>query len=221
MASPCSVAMLPSYVSMYLVDTEAGELSRVKQVLRASYFSLVVTGGYALLSVVIGVIAGVTGQFLLSVVPWLAILVGAALVCLGSWLLAGGHFGFGIFGQAAVRVQGVRTGRILGYLLFGIAYGLAALSCTLPVFLLVVVSAFIAGGFVSGALQFLSYSLGMAIVFVGVALAVTFVREAVQRWLRRVVPMMSRIGGGLLVVSGGYIIYYWLRIGGLLGLTGG
>lgn len=220
MVSPCSVAMLPPYISLYLVDTEAGGLSRAKQVVRASYFSLVVTGGYVLLSVVIGAVTGIAGEFLLSVVPWLAVFVGVILVVLGGWLLAGGHFGLGIFSRAAVRVQGIRTGRFLGYLLFGVAYGMAALSCSFPVFLMVVISAFVARGFVSGALQFLFYSLGMAIVFVGVALTVTFLKEAVQRWLIIAVPLVNRIGGGLLVISGGYIIYYWLKVGDLFGLAG-
>ncbi len=221
MFSPCSVAMLPSYLSLYLAETGEERQLRSRRVLRALFFSLVVTLGYTLLSVVVGVLVGTAGQVLLPAVPWLVVVIGLTLIGVGGWLLSGGHFRLGVFGQTAIRIRGVRSGRLLGYLLFGIAYGLAALSCTLPVFLVVVVSAFAARGFVSGALQFLFYSLGMAIILIGVAMAAMFLKEALERWLVRLVPFVGRISGGLLVVSGGYILCYWLGTGGLLGVAGG
>jgi cytochrome c-type biogenesis protein len=221
MFSPCSVAMLPSYLSLYLAETGVERQLRSRRALRALCFSLVVTVGYTLLSVAVGLLAGTAGQVILPAVPWLVITIGLALIGLGGWLLSGGHFSLGILGQTAIRMRGVHVGLLLGYLLFGIAYGLAALSCTLPVFLVVVVSAFAARGFVSGAIQFLFYSLGMAIIFIGVAMAAIFLEEALRRWLVRFVPFMGKIMGGLLVVSGSYIVYYWLGIGGLLGSASG
>lgn len=219
MFSPCSAAMLPSYVALYLVDQDAEGISRLRRMLRAFYFSLAVTSGYMLLALILGTIVGLTGQLLFPLLPWLAVIIGMGLIGLGCWLLVGGHFTLGIFGQAAVKLHVADTGRFFSYLLFGVAYGLAALSCTLPVFLMVVVSAFVARGFVSGLIQFLAYCLGMTIVFLGIAIAVTFLREAVQHWLTRFVPLTGRISGGLLVLAGGYVIYYWLMTDGLLGLA--
>ena len=95
-------------------------------------------------------------------------------------------------------------------LLFGVGYGVASLGCTLPVFLAVVGSA--ASG-ASTAVVFAAYGAGMAVVVTALALAAAFLREGLARGLRRVLPYMSRIAGALLVVAGGYLAYYWYRIG--------
>jgi cytochrome c-type biogenesis protein len=53
----------------------------------------------------------------------------------------------------------------------------------------------------------------MAVVVTALALAAAFLREGLARGLRRVLPYMNRIAGSLLVVAGGYVAYYWYRIG--------
>ena len=143
-------------------------------------------------------------------------LIGISLILLGIWLLAGGHLYFAVFSRLASRVEKPWGSGITGFLVFGIAYGIAALSCTLPVFLVVVGSALALKGVTTGLLQFVSYALGMGFIITIVTLSTAFFREAVYRWLHRLVPVVARFSGLLLVLAGGYILYFWFVVGDLL-----
>jgi cytochrome c biogenesis protein CcdA len=104
-------------------------------------------------------------------------------------------------------------------LVFGAAYGIAALSCTLPIFLVVVGSALALKGFTAGMFQFVSYALGMGCVITAVTLGTAFFKEAVHRWLHRLVPVVDRFSGLLLILAGGYILYFWFKVGDILSWT--
>ena len=217
--SPCGIAMLPAYVSLHL-DTRAEDYRRrsaLRRAGRALLMSGVVTAGFAIFFGAMGVVLSAGGQYLGSVIPWLAVFIGVVLIVLGIYVLAGGHLYLSLPARLAGRVGGGGAVGVRGFLVFGIAYGIASLSCTLPVFLAVVGSAIAEGGFGRGLLQYLSYSLGMGFVIVIVTLATALLQEGVMRWIRRLVPLVARLSGLLLIFAGAYIIYFWLAVGRLAG----
>lgn len=216
--SPCGIAMLPVYVSLYLGAQGEGfqQRSPLWRGARAILLSLVVTIGFVILFAAIGGILSLGGGLIIKVIPWVAVLIGVGLILTGIWLLAGGHLYVAVFSRFANRINRSKGG-VTGFLIFGIAYGIAALSCTLPIFLVVVGSAMALKGFTAGLLQFVSYALGMGFVITIVTLGTAFFKETVQRWLRRLVPVVARWSGLLLILAGGYILYFWFVIGELLG----
>lgn len=219
--SPCGIVMLPAYVSLYLGAEEAGfrQQSPLRRGARAGWLSLVVTLGFVTLFAAIGVILSLGGDFVIKIMPWAAVLIGVSLVFLGVWLLIGGHLYFAVFSRLASRVQRRGGSGVIGFLVFGIAYGVAALSCTLPVFLVVVGSALALEGFTAGLLQFVAYALGMGFIITLVTLGTAFSKEAVYRWLHRLVPVVARLSGLLLIFAGGYILYFWFKVGDILSWT--
>ena len=107
---------------------------------------------------------------------------------------------------------------VFGFFLFGIAFGATSLSCTLPIFLMVVGSSVAAGDFGGGLLQFLSYILGMGSVMLILTLGIAVVKEGVVvGTLRKILPYVQKISALLLLLAGGYIVYYWLSSDLLLG----
>jgi hypothetical protein len=93
-------------------------------------------------------------------------------------------------------------------LLFGVGYGAASLGCTLPLFLTLIAAS-------SGPDKltvFAAYATGTAVVLMALALLVALAREGVARSARSVLPYMSRIAGALLVLAGGYLVYFWARL---------
>jgi cytochrome c-type biogenesis protein len=98
---------------------------------------------------------------------------------------------------------------VRGFFLFGLAYGLASLSGTLPVFLAVMGSSLTAGSFFSGAGQFVSYSLGLTSVFLVLTLALALFKEGVISRLRRVTTCVHPVSAALLMLAGAYIVLYW------------
>lgn len=216
--NPCGFSMLPAYLSLYLGDRTEGAASH-NFVLRGGKALLIgtaVTLGFTVLFSLFGALIWAGGYILMQYLPWLGVLVGAVLACLGILLLAG---------KSVHAALPARLANILGtsesqgfntYFLFGIGYGLASLGCTLPIFLVVVGSAIKSQGFSNGLLQFFSYALGMGAVLTSLALSLALFKGGLAAYLRRALPYMGRIAGVLLLVSGSYQIYYWLTKGGLL-----
>ncbi len=219
--SPCGIAMLPAYVSLYLGAEEGGFRARssLRRSARALTMSGVVTLGFVVFFGIMGAILSLGGQFLLTFIPWVAVIIGVALILLGIYLLTGGHFYTNLPARLAGRLGKNGSLGVKGFLIFGIAYGIAALSCTLPVFLVVVGSALAMKGFTSGLLQFVSYALGMGAVIAIVTIGSVLFKETVNRWLRRLVPVVARLSGLLLVFAGGYILYFWFKVGDILSWT--
>ena len=219
--SPCGIVMLPAYVSLYLGGWEKGfqAKSSLRRGARALTMSGGVTLGFVVFFGIMGVILSLGGQFLIVYIPWAAVIIGVVLVLLGIYLLVGGH----LYTSLPVRLAG-RLGKsgalgIKGFLIFGIAYGIAALSCTLPIFLVVVGSALVTEGFTSGLLQFVSFALGMGFVIAIVTIGSALFKETVNRWLHRLVPVVARLSGLLLIFAGGYILYFWFKVGDILNWT--
>ncbi len=216
--NPCGFAMLPAYLSLYLGSREAGfeKRSALGRALRAALIGIVVSLGFVLLFGLAGVVVAAGGSVILGIMPWVGTVIGTALVLMGLLMLAGRTIYTGFFERLAGRVGDPREMSVRGFFLFGLAYGLASLSCTLPVFLAVMGGSLTAGSFASGAGQFLSYGLGMTSVLIVLTLALAFFKAGVVSRLRSVVPYVQTVSAALLVLAGAYIIYYWLPV-----LTGG
>jgi cytochrome c biogenesis protein CcdA len=210
-ANPCGFGMLPAYLSLYLGsrEDEFAKRSPIARMLRALLVGATVSSGFTLLFGLAGIIISAGGSALLGAAPWMGIFVGAALILLGLWVLAGRSVYFSAFGRFASRVGDPTNVSARGFFLFGLAYGAASLSCTLPVFLVVMGSGIAAGGFLAGAEQFFGYSLGMASVFVVLTLALAFCKQGMVARLRKVVPYVQLASAVLLVLAGAYIVFYW------------
>ena len=210
--NPCGFAMLPAYLSLYLGAKEDSFAKRspVARMLRALLVCMTVSLGFILLFGLAGIVISAGGNALLGAMPWVGIFIGGALVLLGLWVLAGRSVYVGVFERFANRAVGDPTTiSARGFFLFGVAYGAASLSCTLPVFLVVVGSGISAGGFLAGAGQFFGYGLGMASVFMGLTLALAFFKQGVVARLRKAVPYVRLASALLLVLAGAYMISYW------------
>ena len=173
--------------------------------------------GFALLFGVVGVAVAAGGSFLMGITPWLAVVVGGVLMLLGAWMLTGRTVSFHFILKWAGKVGDPREISLTGFFLFGVAFGATSLSCTLPIFLMVVGSSVTAGDFAAGVYQFVSYILGMGSVLLVLTLGMAIVKEGVVvGMLRSFLPYVQKISALLLLSAGGYIVYYWLSSGLLL-----
>jgi len=80
----------------------------------------------------------------------------------------------------------------------------------------VVGSALVLHGFLASLLEFLLYGLGMGVVIAALTLAVALFRGAALSRARRLARFVNPASAVLLLATGGYVVYYWLTLGGLL-----
>jgi cytochrome c biogenesis protein CcdA len=228
--NPCGFALLPAYLGVFVGQGDParplGIAARVRQGLLVGG---TVTLAFVLVFTAVGLLVGSAAQVLVGALPWVGLAVGIALVFAGGYRVAGGALYSAVPAQLADRIAGGSPGMLLGgsgvtgssgqrgYFTFGLAYGLASLSCTLPIFLAVVGSSVAAAEVMPVLGRLVLYGLGMGAVIVGLTLAATLLKAAVAQRLRRTVRLVEPAGTVLLLLAGSYVVYYWLTVGGLLG----
>ena len=209
--NPCGVLMLPSYVFSQL-RTEGASSSAARRALRGVLIAAVVTAGFVLIFAAAGIIIAAGGQWLVTFFPYAGIVLGVAMAGLGVWILGTGRT-LSILGGGRVNVDRQQT--LGNAFLFGIAYAVGSLSCTLPIFLVVVGTSLASGGLLSSFWQFIGYALGMGTVIFAVTLGAALFRRAMGRWIRLVTPYIHRVSAMFLIGAGAYLVYYWVFTAGL------
>lgn len=208
--NPCGFALLPAYLSMLVLGEGTTPRAGLAPVGRALTLTGAMTVGFVAVFGAFGLLAAPAADAVARRLPWASVLIGLTLVGLGGWLLAGR--------QLPMLTPRIATGpavtrRFASMVLFGAAYAIASLGCTIGPFLAVVVAGFQAGTVLAGIGLFLAYALGMALAVGAAALAVALARESLVRGMRRTAPVVSRVSGVLLVLTGGYVAWYgWYEI---------
>ena len=214
--NPCGFAMLPAYLGLYL-GTGAGEQRRspLGQIWQAVLVGAAVTAGFVVLFGIAGTAIGFGASFVVSYISWIGLAIGVLLTLTGAWLVAGGKLYSGVAARAASQIGDPSSISVKGYFLFGISYGVASLSCTLPLFLIVLGLSATDSSFLGTLLDFCLFALGMGLVIMVLTLGIAFFRGAMVGGLRKALPYIQPIGYWLMVLAGAYIVFYWLTIGGL------
>lgn len=206
--NPCGFFMLPAYLSYHLtLPAQAARMGGVRRALHALLLGGSATAGFIVVMGTAGIVVGAAGQGLVQLFPYAGVIVGAGLAALGAWLLIT-HRSLGI--AAAARLTVTPRQGLGNVFLFGIAYAVGSLSCTLPIFLLVAGSALGSGSLAGSLGQFASFGLGMGSVLVAVTIGAVFFRDAVGRSLRRFLPHVHRVSALFLLGAGAYLVYFWM-----------
>jgi cytochrome c-type biogenesis protein len=219
--NPCGFAMLPTYLALYLGAGDAGEGRLGARISRAAQVSAAMTASFVMIFGIAGVLLSIASSSIGRYFSVLGLSVGIILVLVGGRMLTGTTL-YAAFGQRlADRIgERARERSLPGYLAYGFAYGAASLSCTLPVFLVVVGSALTARGPVAGVVQFILFALGMGLVVAALTVSIALFKHAAVRRVRRALPYVGPLSAFLLLLAGAYIVYYWLTIGGILKTAG-
>ncbi|MFR9774970.1 cytochrome c biogenesis CcdA family protein [Micromonospora sp. MS34] len=209
--NPCGFALLPAYLSVLVLgEGPAAARGPLTAVGRALALTGAMTAGFVAVFGTFGLLAGPAADAVAQRLPWVSVLIGVALVVAGGWLLAGRQLATLTPRPAAGPAVRARFGSMA---LFGVAYAVASLGCTIGPFLAVVVAGFRAGSPAAGAGLFVAYALGMGLAVGAAALAVALARESLVRRARRAAPLLGRLAGLLLVLTGGYVAWYgWYEV---------
>ncbi|MFY1681091.1 cytochrome c biogenesis CcdA family protein [Micromonospora sp. WMMD730] len=203
--NPCGFAMLPAYLSLLV----AGPADGRGAVGRALTAAAGLTCGYVVVFGAFGLAVAPFADWLRPRLPWLTVTLGLGLLALGLWLLAGRRLP-----TPRPSVRAPRLTRSLPSMaLFGMAYALASLSCSIAPFLAIVVTSLQAGSTLRGLALFVAYAIGMGLVVAVAALGVALLRGRVVRGLRGVGAWVPRLSGLVLLVAGGYVAWYgWYEV---------
>ena len=216
--NPCGAAMLPAYLGLYLGggQNEAASTSIAHNLGKAVLVGSAVTGGFVVLFGVAGGVISLGANFVVNLFSWLGLAVGIVLALGGAWMVGGGKLYTGIAARAASKMGDPGKTNVKGYFIFGLSYGTASLSCTLPIFLGVVGATSLTASSLPLALsQYLLYALGMGFVILVLTIGMAIFKQAMVKWVRKAMPYVQPVGAWFMIIAGAYLVFYWLTIGGL------
>jgi cytochrome c biogenesis protein CcdA len=200
-SSPCVLATIPLVIG-YVGGYAEGDRRR------ALLYSLTFVIGLSITFTVLGAIAslvgglfGVVSRTWYFVVAGIAIGIGLHLMGLFEWSL-----------PMPVRLQPKRRG-ILGALLLGFFFGLVSSPCATPVLALILTFVATKGEVVYGTSLLFIYALGHCVLIFLAGTATGFVEGFIRsRGLVQVTVWGKRIGGMIVVLVGGYLVYLGITL---------
>jgi cytochrome c-type biogenesis protein len=228
--NPCGFVMLPAYLGMYVGDDVAGKRAAetnpttvqhlmrqaIPHLVKALYVSVALGLGFVVLFGAVGLLVSAGARSVATAFPWISLTLGFAMTLLGAYLFAGGKLYTGVAQSAANHIGDPRDQSLRGYFLFGISYATASLSCTLPIFLGIVTASLASDGVAGAVTQFLAYALGMSFVITVMTVSIAIFKGALINQFRKLMPYLNSSSAGILIVVGGYLIFYWLTEGELI-----
>ncbi|GLW23664.1 cytochrome c biogenesis protein CcdA [Microbispora triticiradicis] len=188
--SPCVLPLVPGYLSY--VTGMSGDPRRSRMVLGSALFVL----GFALVFVLGGALFGGLGAALQGNADVISRVLGVVTIVLGL-AFVGVLPGL----QRDVRIHRLPAAGLAGAPLLGVVFGLGWTPCIGPTLAVVMTLSVNQGSALRGAALAFAYALGLGLPFVLAGLAY---RKALHafRAVRRHTPLITRVGGGMLVAVG-------------------
>lgn len=199
--NPCGFAMLPAYLGLFL--GEKGPSRRSALAVGAS-----VSAGFVAVFLLAGLLVASGLRAIILWIPWLAAVVGVGLVVVGIAELRGVH----VFARLPGVKRSPKGDSFRGLVGFGASYGVASLSCTLPIFLSLTAGAVASRSLFESVSVFLAYGAGMSLVVISLTIMQAVGRETVLRRIRPIAAHLGTISGWTLIVAGVFIVWYWATV---------
>lgn len=204
--NPCGFVLLPTYL-LYFLGVQAADAAPDQRasVRRALVVGTAVSSGFVAVFMVVGVITETIDNWLLSNAKYATVVIGAAFVLLGLAMLAGYR---PRFATPHLDARG-RTRSLGSMFVYGLAYAVASLGCTMPLFLTTVFSTGRREGFAAGVGNAVVYGAGMGLVVVALTISLAGANQVLLRTLRSMMRHVDLIAAAFLVLSGVYLLYYF------------
>jgi len=203
--NPCGFVLLPTYLLYFLGMENMRPGAERTSITRALAVSLSVSGGFMSVFIVIGVITRWSTTWFRDQAPYLSLVLGLGLVVLGIAML----FGYRLPFTTPKLDIGKRDRSVRSMYVFGIAYAIASLGCTLPGFVSVVLGGVTTDGVLTGAAGIALYGLGMALLVSGLTITLAMANTALLKGLRKGMEWFEYVAGVFVLLTGMYLAYYW------------
>lgn len=210
--NPCGFILLPTYL-MYFLGLQGTVPGTQRSTLRrALLVSAAVSTGFLSVFLVAGVISQYFTTWINENAKYATGIIGVVLLLLGVALLLGYKLPFltpQLDTGASAPQQTVRA-----MFVYGIAYAIASIGCTIGLFMATVFSATERDGFTTGLRNMLAYGAGMALLVTALTVGLAFANTSLLKVLRSSLQYVDRVAAFFVFLSGAYLLwyFYWVDI---------
>ena len=209
--NPCGFAILLAYLGMIgNINTESSNLPMSKKLGLTMMAGTIVSLGFTFIFILIATFINIGIKNIITVFPIIGFFIGILLIGLGLWIIYGGSIYSPIPTKIATFIPHSNKKQLQAFFLFGIAYGLASLSCTLPIFLAVLATSSISTSFGNSLLNILGYSFGMSGTIILISILISIFPSTLGSKLAFLKTNFYAISGILTLIAGIYIAFYWM-----------
>lgn len=203
--NPCGFVLLPTYL-LYFLGLPAGSVGESRaSVRRALLVSGALSAGFISVFVVVGAVTRLFTDWINLNAKYMALVIGLALVVLGVAML----FGYRL-PLTTPKIDGTRNDRtVVSMYVFGVAYAVASIGCTIGLFSGTVLGTISTEGFAPGVLAVVLYGLGMSLVITALTVTLALARSGLLKALRTGMRYVEQASAVLIILSGLYLAWYW------------
>ena len=194
--SPCVLPLIPSYVT-FVTGLTLEDVQRSRRI--ALIHSLLFVLGFSLVFLALGATATTVGRLLGYNREWVGRIGGALVIVLGLYLL--GVLNFGFFSQERRLHLATKPLGFLGTVFVGMAFAAGWTPCIGPILGAILTYTASSADLNQGLVLLSAYSLGLAVPFVGAALAIDKFLIFFQKYKKALV-WTTRASGVLLIFVG-------------------
>lgn len=202
--NPCGFVLLPTYLIFFLGTREEPYLKTGERLRRALVVSSGISFGFLAIFFVIGVISRLFTQWIELNAKYASLTIGIVLVIGGARMLTGWTPKF-----AVPQLGGVQTKTFRATVVYGVAYAVASIGCTIGFLTTAVFGSIALHGFVSGVLSILLYGLGMAMLVTALTVSLAFAKTGLLTIVKNQLHLIQRLGAIFVTLTGIYLVFYW------------
>lgn len=209
--NPCGFVLLPTYLMYYLgLSGRPGESgAREGAVARALVVSLSLSAGFMSVFLVVGSISRLFTDWINQNAKYVSLVIGLALVVLGVSML----FGYRLPLTTPKLDVGGRTKdrTVLSMFLFGVAYAVASIGCTIGPFSATVLGTIDTSGFAAGLVAIVLYGGAMSLLVTALTVSLAVAQGGLLKVLRRGMTYVEMGSAIVMILSGLYLAWYWFN----------
>jgi cytochrome c-type biogenesis protein len=203
--NPCGFVLLPTYLLYFLGMENLRPGTERSSIRRALKVSVAVSTGFLLVFVVIGAIYKWSTTWFVEKAPWISLAIGLALIALGIAMILGYRIPF----TTPKLDIGQRDRTVRSMFVFGVAYAVASIGCTIGPFSAVVLGAVSTDGIAHGVVAIGLYGLGMGLIVTGLTVTLAMANTALLAVLRKGMAVFEYVAGVFVLLTGFYLSWYW------------
>ena len=204
--NPCGFVLLPTYL-MYFLGVSGRPGTQRATVRRALLVSAALSVGFMTVFIIVGGISRLFTDWLNQNAKYVALLIGIALVILGIAML----FGYRLPFSTPKLETGKRDQTVVSMYVFGVAYAIASIGCTLGPFSATVLGTIDTDGFFQGVIAVVLYGVAMSLLITTLTVTLAMAQGGLLKSLRTGMKYVEIASAIVMILSGLYLTWYWFN----------
>lgn len=204
--NPCGFVLLPTYL-MYFLGLSGRPGSQQASVRRAILVSGALSAGFMSVFIVVGAVTRLFTDWINQNAKYVALLIGVALIGLGIAML----FGYRLPFTTPKLDPGRRDRTVVSMYVFGLAYAVASIGCTIGPFSATVLGTIDTEGFGQGILAIGLYGLAMSLLVTTLTVTLALAQGGLLKILRNGMKYVEVGSAVVMILSGLFLSWYWLN----------